>query len=88
MLFQMLQSCKKHANRQNRILVHVENSSSERNLQLGENFAVRSFTGMGRITGMDYRNGHLYVDLGIFLCTLLGQSGLELPQKVISPRKM
>ena len=28
--------------------------------------AVRSFTGMGLITGMDYRNGHLYVSLGTF----------------------
>ena len=31
-------SCKKHANKQNHILVHVENSFSERNLQLGESF--------------------------------------------------
>ena len=36
---------------------------------------MRSFTGMGRITGM-------------VLSTLLGQSGLEWPQKMISPRKM
>ena len=36
MLFQMVHSCKKHANKQNGILVHVENSSFERNLQLGE----------------------------------------------------
>ena len=28
--------------------------------------AVRSFTGMDPITGMDYRNGHLYVSLSIF----------------------
>ena len=28
MLFQMVHSCKKRANRQNRILVHVENSLS------------------------------------------------------------
>ena len=38
MLFQMVHSCKKRANRQNRI--HVENSLSERNLQLGENFGL------------------------------------------------
>ena len=40
MLFQMVHSCKKRANRQNRILVDVENSSSERNLQLGENLGL------------------------------------------------
>ena len=40
---------------------------------------VRSFTGMGQITGMDYGNGLLYAALGIeywiiakvFICTKL-----------------
>ena len=41
------------------------------------------WTGMGLFTVMDYRNGHWYVVL-----SMLGQSGVELPQKVISPRKM
>ena len=44
-LFQMVHSFKKCANRQNHILVHVENSSSERNLQVGENLRLSSYNG-------------------------------------------
>ena len=42
--------------------------------------------------GPNYRNGlpewTLICGFEYFLCTLLGQSGLELPQKVIKPRNM
>ena len=50
---------------------------------------VRSFTGMDR-NGPNYRNGlpewTLICAIECDLCILLGQSGIELPQKAISPR--
>ena len=52
---------------------------------------VRSFTGMDR-NGPNYRKGlpewTLICAIAYFLCALLGQSGLELPQKAISPRNI
>ena len=46
---------------------------------------VHSFTGMGLITEMDYRNGHLCV-LEYFSFGFWGQIGLEYIQTVISSR--
>ena len=46
---------------------------------------VRSFTGTGRITGMEWT---LIYPLEYDFCNLLGQSGLGLPQKAISPTNM
>ena len=52
---------------------------------------VRSFTGMDQ-NGLNYQNGlpewTLICALEYFLFILLGQSGIELPQKAISPRNM
>ena len=49
---------------------------------------VRSFTGMGQITGNGLPEWTVICALEYFLCNLLGQSGHELPQKVISLRGM
>ena len=59
--------------------------------ELINSLPVRSFTGMDR-NGPNYRNGlpdwTLICAIEYFLCILLGQSGLELPQKLIGPRNM
>ena len=46
-----------------RWFVVVCGNSTDPNITPG---AVRSFTGMDLITGMDYRNGHLYLSLSTF----------------------
>ena len=73
------------------IKIKIKNTCSKSNRHRYSqihHYTVRSFTGMGR----NYRNGlpewTLICAIEYFLCVLLGQSGLELPQKAISPRNI